>query len=88
MPFLRLYIRVLAQLGAGWRLAVALVLANLALAAALFAEPVLFGRIIDRLATDLAEHRLPSFAELAPLSVANAVARLRKVLSGKKERVS
>jgi hypothetical protein len=35
-----------------------------------------------------ADERAAWFAELAPLSVADAVARVRKVLSGKKERVS
>ena len=50
MSFLRLYARVLSQLRAVKGLAVVLVLANLGLAAAQFAEPVLFGRIVDRLA--------------------------------------
>jgi hypothetical protein len=49
MKMLRLYARVLGLLGPqvslGWMLAVA----NVALAIALFAEPVLFGRIIDTL---------------------------------------
>jgi ATP-binding cassette subfamily B protein len=49
MKMLRLYGRVLGllgpQIGQGWLLAVA----NVALAIALFAEPVLFGRIIDTL---------------------------------------
>ena len=43
-----LYLRVLAALGAERRLAIALVAANAALAAAQFGEPVLFGRIVDR----------------------------------------
>ena len=50
MSFVRLYGRVLDQLGpdrhVGWLLAVA----NVALAIALFAEPVLFGRVINVLA--------------------------------------
>ena len=50
MKFVRLYIRVLELLGReaslGWILAVA----NLALACAMFVEPILFGRIIDTLA--------------------------------------
>lgn len=45
---IRIYLRVLGALGAERRLAVALVLANAVLAAAQFGEPVLFGRIIDR----------------------------------------
>ena len=44
--FVRLYIRVLEQLGADRRLGTGLALANVALALALFAEPVLFGRVV------------------------------------------
>jgi ATP-binding cassette, subfamily B, beta-glucan exporter len=50
MNFLRLYVRVLKQLGPDSRLGVFLALANVALALALFAEPVLFGRVINILA--------------------------------------
>ena len=50
MKFLRLYIRVLGMLGREARLGWTLAIANMALAAAQFAEPVLFGRIIDALA--------------------------------------
>src|SRR5205085_11931107 len=50
MKLLRIYFRVLALLGReaglGWILAVA----NLALASAMFVEPILFGRIVDTLA--------------------------------------
>jgi len=49
MSFVRLYIRVLAMLGAEARLAWMLAVANLLLAGALFAEPMLFGRVIDTL---------------------------------------
>ena len=45
---IRIYLRVLGALAAERRLAAALVLANAVLAAAQFGEPVLFGRIIDR----------------------------------------
>ncbi len=45
-----LYARVLSLLGPETRLGVFLAIANLALAGAQFAEPVLFGRIIDALA--------------------------------------
>jgi ATP-binding cassette subfamily B protein len=48
--FIRLYGRVLAMLGGEARLGWVLAVANLMLAAALFAEPMLFGRIIDTLA--------------------------------------
>ncbi len=49
MAIFHLYIRVLRKLGSEARLAAVLVVANLALAVAQFAEPVLFGRIIDLL---------------------------------------
>jgi glucan exporter ATP-binding protein len=51
MKFVRLYARVLDLLGPEARLGWALAVANVALAAALFMEPVLFGRIIDALAS-------------------------------------
>src|ERR1700761_7186622 len=50
MELLRLYPRVLSLLGPEGRLGWILALGNLALAVAQFAEPVLFGRIIDALA--------------------------------------
>src|SRR4030081_2468838 len=49
MPLLRLYTRVLELLGKESRLWWILAGANLLLAAAQFAEPVLFGRIVDTL---------------------------------------
>jgi ATP-binding cassette subfamily B protein len=49
MNFVRLYARVLAELGSDRRLGWLLALANVALAIAQFAEPVLFGRVIDAL---------------------------------------
>ena len=54
MNFIRLYIRVLKMLGTEARLGWILAVANLLLAAALFAEPMLFGRIIDTLANSQA----------------------------------
>src|SRR4029077_3896613 len=50
MKFARLYIRVLQLLGREARLGWILAVANLALASAMFVEPILFGRIIDSLA--------------------------------------
>jgi ATP-binding cassette, subfamily B, beta-glucan exporter len=50
MTMLRLYARVLGLLGPQVRLGWGLAVANVALATAQFAEPVLFGRIIDKLA--------------------------------------
>ena len=50
MSFVRLYGRVLDQLGPDRRVGWLLAVANVALAIALFAEPVLFGRVINVLA--------------------------------------
>ena len=50
MKFLRLYIRVLEMLGREARLGWMLAGANLAIATAMFAEPWLFGRIVNMLA--------------------------------------
>jgi glucan exporter ATP-binding protein len=60
MSLIRLYIRVLALLKPNAALAWSLALANLALAAAHFAEPVLFGKVIDALSR-------PGGADLAAL---------------------
>jgi ATP-binding cassette, subfamily B, beta-glucan exporter len=49
MSFTRLYARVLGLLAAQKWLAAALVLANVALAVSQFAEPLLFGKVIDQL---------------------------------------
>ncbi len=49
VQFFRLYLRVLDQLGPERRLGVLLAIANTLLAIAAFAEPVLFGRMIDAL---------------------------------------
>jgi glucan exporter ATP-binding protein len=50
MKFVHLYLRVLESLGREARLAWVLALADVALAAAMFVEPILFGRIVDSLA--------------------------------------
>ena len=67
MQFFRVYFRVLRLLGSEATLAMVLVAANLGLASAQFAEPILFGRIIDKLATAQTENRAPQWSELAPL---------------------
>ena len=51
MGFARLYLRVLAELRPERRLAFALALANVLLAFLTFVEPVLFGRVVDMLAS-------------------------------------
>jgi ATP-binding cassette subfamily B protein len=54
VSFIRLYMRVLTLLGSEARLGWILAVANLTLAGAMFAEPILFGRIIDTLANSQA----------------------------------
>jgi ATP-binding cassette subfamily B protein len=67
MSLFRLYGRVLALLGSETRLAWALALANFALASAMFAEPVLLGRIIDTLTGAQARGVPPSWPQLTVL---------------------
>ncbi|HJQ83498.1 MAG TPA: glucan ABC transporter ATP-binding protein/ permease [Candidatus Binatia bacterium] len=67
MRLVRLYLRVLKALGPEAHIAWLLGFANLALAAAQFAEPVLFGRIIDTLVRAQAARTAPSWSDLVPL---------------------
>ncbi len=67
MKLFRLYARVLAQLGPEGRLGVLLAVANVLLAVAAFAEPVLFGRIVDAL---YASGAASSVRPLAPMMIA------------------
>ncbi|MEY4515586.1 MAG: hypothetical protein RLZZ450_7708, partial [Pseudomonadota bacterium] len=61
------YLRLLRQLGPERRLGALLFFANLALAASQFAEPILFGRVIDALARPRAAGSPLTFTELMPL---------------------
>jgi ATP-binding cassette subfamily B protein len=70
MSIAKLYLRVIGLLKPEARLSCILVAANLCLAIAQFAEPVLFGRIIDRLTTAEAASHLPTMRELTPLLAA------------------
>jgi glucan exporter ATP-binding protein len=70
MSIFRLYGRVLALLGSESRLAWALALANMALASAQFAEPVLLGRIIDTLTGAQTRGEPPSWSQLGLLLAA------------------
>jgi glucan exporter ATP-binding protein len=70
MALIRLYIRVLRLLGAEARLGWSLAGANLALAAAQFADPVLFGRIIDTLVRSEKRAAAPASSDLLPLIAA------------------
>jgi glucan exporter ATP-binding protein len=68
MSFIGLYARVLRLLGSEARVAVLVVIGNLLLAAAQFAEPVLFGRLVNVLATAQGTGRLPEPSALLPLA--------------------
>ena len=67
---LRLYARVLALLGPEARLGWTMAAANLALASAQFVEPLLFGRIVDKLANAHGGSRQMSWLDLIPLVAA------------------
>ena len=67
MNFIRLYARVLKLLGDESRLGWMLALANVSLAAAQFAEPVLFGRIVDALAGAQSRGGVPVWTDLVTL---------------------
>jgi ATP-binding cassette subfamily B protein len=66
MKFVRLYGRALAALGPERYVGVLLAIANVALATAQFAEPVLFGRIIDTLTAAQAAKLVPGWSSLLP----------------------
>ena len=70
MNMLRLYSRVLKLLGPQLRLGWLLALGNVTLAIAQFAEPVLFGRIIDHLAGAQSGSRALSWPDLTTLVTA------------------
>ena len=68
MTLTRIYARVLTLLGSEARLGWILAIANLLLAGAQFAEPVLFGRIVDTLANSQGKGEAPVWQALAPLA--------------------
>ena len=70
MKFIRIYWRVLELLGPEARLGWALALAGVALAAANFVEPILFGRIVDTLANAQGGSRQLDYGVLLPLVAA------------------
>ncbi|MFG1362696.1 glucan ABC transporter ATP-binding protein/ permease [Xanthobacter versatilis] len=70
MSLFRVYTRTIGLLGPEARLGALLVVSNLMLAIAQFAEPILFGRIVDTLAATKAASRLPTFDDLTPLLAA------------------
>jgi ATP-binding cassette subfamily B protein len=82
MRFLRLYLRVLEQLGPDRRLGWLLAFANVALALAQFAEPVLFGRVINLLAGAQTNPAAADWATLWLLLVAWVAFGLFTILCG------
>ncbi len=71
MGLIRLYARVLGQLGSDLKVGAWLAAANVALAVTAFAEPILFGRIIDLLTRAQAAGGEPvTFQALGPLIIA------------------
>jgi ATP-binding cassette, subfamily B, beta-glucan exporter len=82
MSIFRLYGRVLGLLGSESRLAWTLALANMALASAQFAEPVLLGRIIDTLTGAQARGEPPSWSRLGMLLAAWAGFGLFTIVCG------
>jgi ATP-binding cassette, subfamily B, beta-glucan exporter len=70
MSLVRLYARVLGLLGPEARLGALLAVANVALAGAQFADPVLFGRIVDALAGDRGGRPAATWSDLATLMAA------------------
>lgn len=70
MQIFRLYIRVLGSLGPERRLAILLVFANLMVVAAQFAEPVLFGKIIDQLTRAQGQSRAIQWQDISVLTAA------------------
>lgn len=70
MNLIHLYLRVLSLLGSDKRLGWSLAIANVALAMALFAEPVLFGKVIDQLTRSAASQPAQVWANVWPLLAA------------------
>jgi len=82
MRIFRIYIRVLALLGPEIRLGVVLGIANIALAAAQFAEPVLFGRIIDALTSAQGQSAAVQWSDIFKLTAAWVGFGLFTILAG------
>ncbi len=82
MNLVRLYGRVLGLLAPVARLSWILVAANIALAAAQFAEPILFGRIIDSLTGSQARGTAPVWSDLLVLLAAWAGFGVFTILCG------
>lgn len=82
MQMLRIYGRALALLGPQAKVGAALAVSNLLLAIAQFAEPILFGRIVQALANAQAAARIPTFGDLTPLLAAWVAFGLFNIVAG------
>ena len=82
MTLPRLIGRTLGALGPELKLGALLTLANLLLACAQFAEPVLYGRIVDTLIGAQGAGRAPTFADLLPWLLAWAGFALFTIFAG------
>ena len=82
MGLIRLYLRVLGALGNEAKIGWALAIGNVLLAVAQFAQPVLFGRIIDALAKAQADHAPPYWSQLLTLLGAWAAFGLFTIVFG------
>src|SRR5215212_4065748 len=78
----RLYGRVILLLGSDLRVGVMLAVGNVALVAAQFAEPVLFGRIVDSLASTQAKQTSADWSVLVPLLAAWVAFGLFAIVAG------
>ncbi len=70
MSLFSLYMRVLGELGPEKRIGIILGIANVFLAAAAFAEPMLFGALIDALSISQTAGQKPSWADISMLVMA------------------
>jgi ATP-binding cassette subfamily B protein len=82
MSLLHVYWRVLRQLGPETRLGLTLLACNVVLACIMFAEPILFGRIIDTLSAAQARGRTVTWSEILPLVLAWVIFGLFTIAAG------
>jgi len=82
MSLVTVYSRTLALLRPERGLAITLVVANLAIAASQFAEPYLFGRIIDRLSRNDANPAAHPWGDILPWLIAWAAFGIFSILAG------
>jgi glucan exporter ATP-binding protein len=82
MNLIKLYARVFEVLGPERKLGTFLAIANILLAIAQFAEPILFGKIVDALITAQSEKRAPSTTDLVWLLIVWAAFGLFTIAAG------